>query len=365
MASIKKRPDGKWRARYRDPDGREHARHFERRVDAQTWLDGVTSTMVRGDYVDPNAGRVLLRDFAAAWMASQTSNESTREQIESRLRVHILPAFGDLELRAIRPSMVQTWVRSRQEGYAPQYVRVVLGTLSAVLSAAVDDGLIAKNPCSSRAVKAPAIGESKVVPWSGEMVDAVIAAHPARYRAIPLLAAGCGLRQGEALGVRVEDVDFLRRKLHVRQQVKIVRAKVVIAPPKGGKVREVPLPDVVASGLAEQLRTFPPGPGGLISTTRLTTPIRRTYYNSWIWKPALEAAGVPTTPGNGTHALRHHYARVLLEAGVSIRALGGPPRPLRPGLHASDLHPPDAQQRGPLPPRSGRRLPGSCGLSAD
>lgn len=57
MASIKKRPDGRWRARYRDASGREHAKHFARKVDGQRWLDGQTAAIVAGQYVDPKADR--------------------------------------------------------------------------------------------------------------------------------------------------------------------------------------------------------------------------------------------------------------------------------------------------------------------
>ena len=65
MASIKKRPDGQWRARYRDDAGKEHARHFARKVDAQRWLDEVTASMVTGAYVDPTAGRVTFAEYFA------------------------------------------------------------------------------------------------------------------------------------------------------------------------------------------------------------------------------------------------------------------------------------------------------------
>lgn len=60
MASITRRPDGKWRARYRDEAGREHARHFDRKVDGQRWLDTVTASVVRGDYIDPKLGRTTV-----------------------------------------------------------------------------------------------------------------------------------------------------------------------------------------------------------------------------------------------------------------------------------------------------------------
>ena len=66
MASIAKRPDGRWRARYRDAAGKEHARHFRRKVDAQQWLDEVTASVVTGRYVDPSAGRVTFGAFFTA-----------------------------------------------------------------------------------------------------------------------------------------------------------------------------------------------------------------------------------------------------------------------------------------------------------
>ena len=67
MASIKKRTDGVWRARYRDDAGKEHARHFERKVDAQRWLDEVTASVVTGNYVDPKAGKITFKRFYADW----------------------------------------------------------------------------------------------------------------------------------------------------------------------------------------------------------------------------------------------------------------------------------------------------------
>ena len=62
MANIAKRSDGRWRARYRDDAGREHAKHFSRRLDAKRWLDEVTASIVTGQYVDPNAGRITFRE---------------------------------------------------------------------------------------------------------------------------------------------------------------------------------------------------------------------------------------------------------------------------------------------------------------
>ncbi len=175
MASIDKRPGGKWRARYREcPGGPQRTRQFDRKVDAERWLDGIRGDLARGIYVDPKAGRTSFGRFAEAWLKAQTFEESTREAVASRLRVHILPTFGEWELRAIRPSAVQSWVRGRSEACAPRYVRVMLSNLSAILGAAVEDGLIASNPCSARSVHAPAIDVERIIPWTAERVCVVL-----------------------------------------------------------------------------------------------------------------------------------------------------------------------------------------------
>lgn len=169
--------------------------------------------------------------------------------------------------------------------------------------------------------RAPRVEQRKVEPWTRKQVAAVIEAHPERYSAVPVVAAGAGLRQGEVFGLRVEDVDFLGRRLLIRQQIKILHGKPTVAPPKGGKTREVPLADAVAVALSERIRAFPPGEDGLIFVSRERKPLARTYYNPKIWKPALVAAGIDPTRANGMHALRHYYASVLLDAGESVRAL--------------------------------------------
>lgn len=338
MAHIQDRGkdvERRWQARYRAPDGAERTKTFRRKVDAQRWLDEVTTDLVTGRYVDPKAGKVTFGRFAERWLKAQTFDPSTREAVRNRLDNHILPTFKKAELRAIRPSMVQAWLRGRQQELAPRTVRTLLANLSGILGAAVEDGLIARNPCASSSVRAPSVPDKRIVPWTVEQVEAIAGAHPERYGATAVVCAGCGLRQGETFGLAVDAVDFLRHIVHVRQQVKLIAGKPIFAPPKGGKIREVPLPEWVAVALAEHIRRHPPievtlpwrgldGPprtSQLIFTSRESGPVNRNYFNPHIWKPSLKAVGLATTRDHGMHALRHHYASVLLDGGISIRAL--------------------------------------------
>jgi integrase len=313
----------RWYARWTDPDGKERARAVARRADADRFLATVTVDVMQGSYVDPHAGKITIADFATRWLASQTSDPSTREAMASRFKVHILPTLGHLEVRSVRPSAVQAWLGDLQDRVAPTYAKVMLANVSAMFGAAVEDGLLTRNPCAARSVRAPRVPQHRVQPWTAEQVRAVIAGHPVRYRAIPVVGAGCGLRQGEIFGLRLQDVDFLRRRLLVEQQVKQLHGRCVIAPPKGGKRRTVPMPDAVGEALAEHIRQFPPSDehGGLLFTSREHKPLNRNYFNPYVWKLALVRAGIEPDRAHGMHALRHYYASVLLDAGESIKAV--------------------------------------------
>jgi integrase len=311
----------RWQARYLDPDGAERARDFDRKLDAERFLATITSDVLRGAYVDPSAGKVTFADFTARWLDAQTFGASTREATELRLRLHATPYLGKRELRDLRPSVIQAWLRGLQDALAPSYVRTVFTNVSAVLAAAVDDGLIARNPCRAGSVKTPKVDVRKVEPWPADRVSAVVEALPLRYRAVAVVAAGCGLRQGEAFGLRVCDVDFLRHRLRVEQQIKLLAGRVVVDRPKGGKTRSVPLPDWVAAELAAHLQHFPAADHDLVFTSREHGPIHRGHFNPYVWRKAIVAAGVEPSRSNGMHALRHFYASVLIDAGESVKAV--------------------------------------------
>lgn len=328
----------RWLASYEDAHGRRHAKSFDKRVDAERHLALMGADVARGAWVDPALGRTKFGGYAREWLAAQTFDVSTREQVEHRLRVYLYPTWEDVPLGRIRSSAVQKWLAELTQRLSPGTVRQALIHFSAILNAAVDDEMIAKNPCKSRSVVPPAVARQRVVPWPRTSVRAVINALPERYRAMPAVAAGAGLRQGEVFGLAVDDIDFLRRTIHVVRQVKYVRNQLVFAPPKYGTGRDVPLSDALAFVLSEHLRKFPPVvvelPWGdpdapkvrrvkvpLVFTSRERRALNRNYINQFIWKPALMEAGVAPVRSNGMHALRHFCASNWLEQGVSILAV--------------------------------------------
>jgi hypothetical protein len=207
----------RWQARWRDETGRQRKQNYVRESDASRAVREARTDLDRGSYVDRCAGRERFGAYAERWRAAQVHRATTAAQVETHLRRHVYPTFGDRALGAIRPSEVQAWVRGLEQHLAPSTIGVVYSFLAAIFRAAVRDRLIAAAPCVD--VRLPKPPPRRIEPLATERVEALIAAIPHRYRALVVLAAGTGLRQGEAFAVELETVDFLRRSLQVRQQL--------------------------------------------------------------------------------------------------------------------------------------------------
>ncbi|HEX9993811.1 MAG TPA: tyrosine-type recombinase/integrase [Acidimicrobiales bacterium] len=318
MASIDKLPNGKYRARWRTPDGASRCKHFDRRADARRHLATVEHTKATGAYVDARAGRVTFRAYAEEWRAAQVHRPSTAAQVEGNLRRHAYPALGDRPIAAIRPSHVQAWVRGLADTLAPATVEVVYRYVAAIFRAAVADRVVATSPAAR--VTLPRAERATVEPLAVEAVEAIAAALPPRYRALVALAAGTGLRQGEAFGLTVDRVDFLRRTVRVdRQLLLLPGGPPTLAPPKTeASRRTVPLPSVVVDALAAHLAAYPAGPDGHVFTDEAGRPIRRNRFGE-VWRAAVRAVGVPV--GADFHALRHFYASLLIRHGESVKVV--------------------------------------------
>ncbi|WP_406501419.1 site-specific integrase [Streptomyces sp. NBC_01590] len=338
----------RYRARYTGPDGTEKSKSFpdkQKRL-AEQWLNETAADMARGQYIDPRAGRITFRQFAEKWVATHTTEVNSREAAERRLRLHAYPYIGTRPLPSFQPGHIRTWLGELEAAVpAASHRRIVFGTVSAAFSAALDDGLISKNPCKAKSVQVPKPSHTRVIPWTAHQVFDVRAALPEHLRATVDVASGCGLRQGEVFGLSEDELDYEGSWLAVGHQLKRIRGKFVFALPKGGKVRDVPLPSTVADALKAHSKEHPPirvtlpwrtpdGPPvtkSLLFTGSASSHVRVSYFNDFMWKPALAAVGIipepeegeryASAPEHGMHALRHFYASVLLDAGENIRAL--------------------------------------------
>lgn len=319
MASIDKRADGSYRARWREyPGGPQKTRHFKRKGEADRFLDAIRGDLVHGMYVDPAGGQVLFGDYAEKWRVGQVHRASTAAQAETYLRLHAYPALGKRPIGAIRRSEIQAWVKQQSEQLAPSSVELVYRWVATIFKAAVGDRLIASSPCVR--ISLPKKADSNVVPLNVAEVHALVAAVPARYSALIVFAAGMGLRQGECFGLTVDRVDFLRRTVRVDRQLLGAHGGVPeFGPPKTkAGFRTVPMPDLVGSAVAAHLARYGSGPAGLVFTNTWVQPLRRNTVGS-MWHRAAKQAQLPEWAT--FHDLRHFYASLLIARGCSVKAI--------------------------------------------
>jgi len=266
MASISRRADGQWRARHRDPAGKEHARHFARKIDAQHWLDSVTTAVRTGAYVDPNAGRLSVGEWAPQWLAAQAHlRPTTRSRYQGILNTHVLPSWGQVRLSDVTNAQVQGWVAQLgARGLAPATVRKTFRVLSLVFALAVKDGRLARNPCTGANLPRPAPARRRYLSHAqvAQLADATRERRlgtraplaerdaAASYRLVVLVLAYCGLRWGELAALRVSSLDLLRRRIQITESVVEVDGVLTWGAPKAHERRSVPVPAFLADELA-------------------------------------------------------------------------------------------------------------------
>jgi integrase len=311
MSSIDRRPSGRYRARYREvPGGRQRSKTFSRKADARAWLTEVEHQLLTGTYTPRVAGQITLASYVEEYTARRHWRPQTAERKERELRLHILPALGPIPLASLTRAHIERWAKDLD--LAASSVHTVHATLSAVLNAAVEDGRIPRNP--AKGAHLPEVVEAVVVPLDAAQIHALAAAVPDHLCAAVILAAGCGLRQGELFGLRVQDVDFLRRELHVRQQlISPSKGSPALAPVKEKtSLRSIGLSTVVLDALSAHLATFGTGPSDIVFH------LDGRYVSRSAGAKAISRAGRAVgLPQVGWHDARHYQASMLLSQGVN------------------------------------------------
>jgi integrase len=301
--------------RFRDPDGRQRKKTFGKKGDADRFAATVEADKLRGQYVD-HSDRTTVAEYARAWAAARPHRASTAERVSSLIEVHIAGTrLGGRRLAAVRPSEVQAWATDRAQVLAPSTLRALVRLLRSIYSSAVLDRLVGVSPIVR--VQLPPDDRERVTPLTVPEVLALADAIRPRSRAMVMTQAGLGLRLGELLALRVQDVDFLRRTARVEFQI-APRSKQRSEPKTPRSRRIIPLPQVVADALAAHIALSQPGEDGSLFTTSTGQVYGREYYGA-LFTAAAKRAGLPE--GTTSHDLRHHYASVLLAAGESVVAV--------------------------------------------
>jgi integrase len=204
------------------------------------------------------------------------------------------------------------------DGLAPSTVESYFRVLAAVMRAAKRDKLIHESPCDGVRLPRAEGTTSALVPLTTEQVHQLAAAVPEHYRALIIASAGLGLRQGEACGLTVDRVDFLRRQVRIDRQLITLNAGATrFGPTKtASSNRVLTLPSVVGEAMAAHLAKYGTGEHGLIFTSSSGAPLRRST-----WQAAFARAARDVAVDASTHDLRHHCASLLVSAGCSVTAV--------------------------------------------
>lgn len=344
----------RYRVRYY-VNGRERSKSFpdKQKGKADDFLLSVQTDALTGKQPDPDGGKARLRAFVANYLKGGSEDPNTLRTLEGKLESMIFGFFGDCLLVEIDRDRVREWLgwmqtKGGKRLLSSNYRASMFDLLSSILSAAAEEGKIAENPCRAKSIKRPKTVEHKVVPWSEEKLWSIEDALPRPYKIVSRVGAGLGLRQMEALAFSPDDIDRRKDEAHIVRQLRWIKGVPTFAPPKRGKTRFVPVGGELLRSIDEYMEEFEPvvvtlpwiHPDGELVSARLLVnkagdgiqrrprnPHARRFwqpqtFNSDIWVPAFEAAGLEYVKvWDGMHALRHYFASHMLEEGVSIKAL--------------------------------------------
>ena len=320
---LRRLPSKRWQASYIGPDLQRHYAlyTFETKMDGEGWLASERRLLADENWLPPGQRRRLgltFEAYAEAWLRGRELKPSTTNLYTGILRRHILPTFADRMVIKISSADVRAWYavldRDTQTTRAHAY-----SLLRAILSTAVEEEIIAANPCTIRGA-----GQTKrkhdPEPATQAEVRALVEAMPERLRLMPLLAAWCGLRFGEAVELRRGDIDLAGGRLSVsRGLVRVAGTNVVGTPKSAAGIRWVAIPPHMVPAVSEHLDAHVrPQRDALLFPHSADEPARH-FTHGWYYKqfhmPAREAAGRPDLR---FHDLRHTGATWAAQTGATL-----------------------------------------------
>lgn len=330
MASIQKTSNGTYKVRWH-AHGKHAAKTFTRRTDAQRWKRQLETQIDRGQYIDPADAKTRLDDWIDDWHTSRLNlRPSTKIGDHDYIRLYINPHLGRYELGHITPTRVRKWVATLNQTLAPATTRKAHSILSSALKAAVDDRMIATNPCQG--TKLPQTHEPThrylTMPEVHEIANTI----DPRYKAFVYTGALAGLRPGEIAALRLTNVDLRNQRLTVTHSAVELNGEISYGPPKTNAAkRTISIGQTLTGILTTHLDEYGPGsnvtsidtsPTSLTSPLVFTSseggPLRLSNFRYRQWKRAVEASvGAPMR----MHDLRHTHAGLAIAQGIHPKVL--------------------------------------------
>jgi integrase len=347
FGSIRKLPSGNFQARYPDTNGllRTADQTFPTETAAKDYLVQLEAEMLRGEWLDPDAGKVSVKEYAERWIAERDLSHRSAENYVGYLRNHINPHLGVLMLVEVSPARIRTWRKTLFDGgTGASTVAKCYRFLHAVMSTAADDELIRRNPCRVRGAGVERSPERPIATLAE--VFAIAASIQPRYRLLVLLAAFAQLRYGELLALQRGDITLPPQRQPTAEEIaagvapnelidngfgvlRVDRAitqlnsgeQLVKGPKSEAGHRTVNLPGAILQDVRRHLRTDgftdPGETGRLFRGPKGATPTRQNFNR--VWKAALKKANA--NPDLHLHDLRHTGGTLTAQTGATLKEI--------------------------------------------
>ncbi|PRW64640.1 tyrosine-type recombinase/integrase [Actinopolyspora mortivallis] len=302
----------RWLLRWRDPDGKQRKKSFRRKADAEAYAATVEHGIRSGSYIDPNAGKILVDEWAKKWLDAQAHlAASTYARYETAVNTHILPKWGNVYLSSVKHADVQQWVSSLASSLSGTSVAKVHRVFSLMLGWAVRDGRLARNPAEDIRLPRPSPSEHR---YLDHAQVAKLADRCGSYGLIVRFLAYTGLRWGELAALTVGRVDLKRRRVHVAESVTEVNGELVWGTPKTHERRSVPLPRFLVEELASRVNGRPSD--ALLFTAPQGGVLRVRNFRRAVFDAAVREVG---PKGFHPHELRHTAASLAIASGADVK----------------------------------------------
>jgi len=309
-----------YRVRYRKPDNRQtDKRGFKTKRDAEAFANTVEVKKLTGEFIPETAGRIKVSELAPDWLTrkEQATAPSNYRMIESAWRVHVKPEWGHWQVAKIDVLDIESWVAQMvRDGKGATTVLRAHGVLSGILQDAVRSKpkRLASNPAAGIAGLPNKVTRRHVYLMADDVHR--LAAESGEHRPLVYVLALCGLRWGEAIALRVRDVEFLKRRLVVADNAVQLGVEHAVGQTKGRKVRSIPVPAFVLDEIAPLCADK--APGDLVFPGPDGKYLPRPKSTRGWFSGAVSRANVQRiTP----HDLRHTAASLAISAGVNVLAL--------------------------------------------
>ncbi|MCV7227842.1 tyrosine-type recombinase/integrase [Mycolicibacterium komossense] len=312
----------RWRVRWVDNAGAEHTKSFQRKPDAQAYLDRLTADVQRGEYVDPRKSAETFGSVAERWFATkQHRKPKTVAGYRSLLDTVVLPKWENVPLKRLDYESYSTWLGAlsvdggrRGAGLSASRITQAHQLVGAVLKYAQRTGKVARNVALEikRDQDLPEQAERERRYLShAELL--VLAKATDRFETLTLVLGYCGLRFGEAVALRRRHVGD--RVLTVRSSATAVAGKgIVESTTKTKRDRHVPVPEPVWLRLQAEL---PADPNALVFPSRKGGFLPLGEYR-WAFDNACAEVGIE---GLVPHGLRHTTASLAISAGANVKVV--------------------------------------------